>query len=203
MYIPPGKTEAEVLDAIERCVNQLAPKFVFGHYDLEDIKQHGRMKAIEMLNNRKYDESRPLENFLYTVIKTRYYNLQRDKLRRSDAPCKKCHGGEPCTPGCCDKYLAWKKRNASKANLARPVGIDGVSGEEECGAKSSPTLEQDVDISEMMRRIDLQLSVELRFLWKQLQDGVKIPQVKRELVESAVRDILGLQSQSEDEEDDE
>jgi len=203
MYIPPGKTEAEVLDAIERSVNLLAPSFVFGHYDLDDIKQHGRMKAIEMLNAGKYDESRPLENFLYTVIKSRYLNLQRDKLRRSDAPCKKCHANEPCTPGFCEKYLIWKRRNARKANLARPIEIDGVNGDDERGTKTTPTPEQDFDISEMMRRIDLQLLTELRLLWKQVQDGVKVPQAKREQVESAVRDILGLQIQSEDEEDDE
>jgi len=39
MNLPRGYTEQQVLEAIEVVVNSLAPSFVFGFYDLEDVRQ--------------------------------------------------------------------------------------------------------------------------------------------------------------------
>src|SRR5947208_703774 len=98
MHLPPNKTEAQVVEAIEKAVGMLAPSFAFGIYDVEDIRQEARIFAIEALP--RYDGVRPLENFLYSHVKNRLINLRRDKFRRADAPCKACHssytsGSEP------------------------------------------------------------------------------------------------------------
>ncbi len=189
MFIPDGKTEEDVLEAIERAVNILAPSFVFGYYDLDDIKQFGRTQAIICLGKGKYDSSRPLENFLYTHIRNQYLNLQRNKLKRSDAPCKQCHAGEFCVPGGCEKYEVWRKRNCDKANLMRPVEMD-----ESHENRLAPDLGLDIDASAMMTKIDLLLPVEFRLTWRKILDGVKVPKPKRDLVQNAVREILGMSS---------
>lgn len=190
MKIPAGKTEDEVLEAIERAASILAPTFPFGYYDIDDIKQEARLESLLLIEGGQYDPSKPLDNFIYSNMRNRLINLQRNKLKRSDSPCKPCHRGEPCCEGGCDKYAVWKKRNASKANLARPIAIC----EDRCESGLSRGLSEAVDTESLLTRIDENLSTELRLFWKQILDDVKLPKAKRDLVEAAVRKILGVDS---------
>ena len=73
--------EEQVLTAIENVVNALARNFRFGYFDTDDMKQQGRMYALEGIP--KYNpEVGPLENFLRTHIRNRFINLKRNKLTR-------------------------------------------------------------------------------------------------------------------------
>lgn len=195
MLIPPGKTEQEVLDAIERTVNILAKRFSFGYYDIDDIKQYGRMMAIDLMNGGKYDPSRPLENFIHTHVYKRYLNLRRNLLMRSDPPCKKCHSGARCVPGGCVKYERWRKRNMAKANLMRPVEMDESHDSDRSGEVD---VSDEIDSAAMMKKIDLLLPVELRLTWKQILDGVKVPKAKRDAVQLAVQEILDVSATEEE-----
>ncbi len=203
MVIPPGMTEREVLDAIEKAVGILAPSFVFGYYDVDDIKQHGRLAALKVLEKVKgdgspvYDASRPFENFIYSHVKNRYINLRRDKFRRNDPPCLECHRGEWCgfENAPCEKYHVWKTRNTAKANLMRPVNIGGTSDSPSEGEfldrpHSNPLGEQDAETAELLRRIDEELPVEFRSAWKQMQDHHPVPKEKRDVIELRIREIL-------------
>ena len=62
MKIPKGMTEREVVDQIEVVCNRIAPKYTFYGYTAEDLKQEAFIICMEALN--RYDEKRPLENFL-------------------------------------------------------------------------------------------------------------------------------------------
>ena len=62
MNIPDGMTEQEVVDQIEKVCNRIAPRYTFYGYALDDIKQEAFIICMEALN--RYDNSRPLENFL-------------------------------------------------------------------------------------------------------------------------------------------
>jgi DNA-directed RNA polymerase specialized sigma24 family protein len=194
MKIPPGKTEAEVLKAIEKAANILAPSFVFGSYDVSDIKQHCYVAAIEALDKDKYNPEMPLENFLYACIRNALVRLKRDKYRRNDPPCKRCHAGEPCQDAGharqCPKYKAWFDRNAAKANLANPISVEHVSDERERRARAESRAESDAEIAELLQRIDEQLPVELRATYLQMRAGVSVSKGKRLQVEAAVKDIL-------------
>lgn len=191
MKIPPGLTEAEVLSAIEKAVNILAPSFVFGYYDLEDIKQEGRLQAFKVLETEKYDPSRPLANFIYAHIRNRYINLLRDKLRRNDPPCQRCHEGCFCEPdGPCEQYAAWKERNCTKANLMRPLDLAHVADENERHTRIESTVVNDVEIDEIVQLIDTHLPIELRATYLQMREGVSVPKAKRQLVEDEVRNII-------------
>lgn len=185
---PPGTTEKDVLDAIEKAVTILAPSFVFGYWDLDDIKQQARMFCLQALE--RWDKVRPLENFLYTHCRNRLANLRRDKLRRNDPPCESCHAGTFCGQtegGACRRYADWLKRNNAKANLARPLDIDNVSDNKK---SHDCTTERDVEMDELLELIDEKLPMELRSYYLQMRDGLQVPKAKRQAVMDAVKEII-------------
>src|SRR5688500_13353992 len=125
--LPSNMSEAQVLEAIEKTVRLVAASFRFGYFDVDDMRQQARLFALQALD--KYDESRPLENFLYTHIKNRLINFKRDKYKRNDPPCQVCHGTIPGEStghedgALCARYRAWRKRNLSKQNIMNPLDI--------------------------------------------------------------------------------
>lgn len=70
----------EILETITRVATRLAPKYVFGHYDREDIEQEAILMGFDAL--KRYDGIRPLENFIYTHISNRLKTFKRDKYFR-------------------------------------------------------------------------------------------------------------------------
>lgn len=192
--VPPGKTEDQVLEAIENAVRLLAPSFVFGYFSLEDIQQEARMMGLEAME--RYDNVRPLENFLYRHIFNRLINFQRDNWKRNESPCDECHGGVFCSGSDgtqpCKKYRAWLRRNSDKASLMRPLDLDHAPGE---GARQEGTVEEDVVREELLRRIDEELPVELRGYYLKMKAGVSVPKSRREQVEGAIREILSWPSE--------
>ena len=76
MNIPDGMTEQEVVDQIEKVCNRIAPRNTFYGYALDDIKQEAFIICMEALN--RYDNSRPLENFLSVNLSNRLKNFVRD-----------------------------------------------------------------------------------------------------------------------------
>lgn len=184
--VPEGMTEAQVLAAIEKTAAILSPSFVFGCYDLDDIKQEARQACLLAL--AKYDPSRPLENFLYTHVRNRLINLKRNKFRRTDAPCKQCHSGEPCEDGSfCKVYERWVVRNDTKANLMRPSELAGESLDEQEGP------DEEVIRNETWRLIDERLPASMRTTYLKMRDGVSVPKSKRDEVLAEIRSILCLE----------
>lgn len=179
--------------AIEKVVSTLAPSFVFAHFTLEDIKQHGYLCAIKLLNKNTYDPKLPLENYIYTDVRCKLINLRRDHLRRNDPPCKVCHKGTPCEKANglhCKKYASWLKLNNSKANLATPVSIEHISEERESRVYGSSSVHESVEIDDIIARIDAELPIEHRATYLQMRAGVSVPKAKRIQIETLIKDIL-------------
>lgn len=76
MKIPKGMTEQEVVDQIATVCNRIAPRYTFYGYTVDDIKQESFIICLEALN--RYDEARPLENFLSVNLSNRLKNFVRD-----------------------------------------------------------------------------------------------------------------------------
>ncbi len=207
MYVPIGYTEKQVLDAIEKAVRILAPKYVFGTVEEDDLKQEGRLEAILALNKKvksedgtlvpMYDPSRPLENFIYTVVNSRLLNYKRNKFTRSDTPCKPCHQGNPCSGNGspCHKYTEWFERNRIKTNIHSPLGIDNVADEHESSTRMESSVESDAEIHEILCLIDTKLPADLRADYLRMRAQVNVPRARRQLVEAAVHEIIGTQEQ--------
>lgn len=193
LKVPPNLTEAEVLTAIDNVVNRLARSFRFGYHEVEDMKQEGRLEALRALT--RYDNKRPLENFLYIHVKNRFINFKRDKFRRNDPPCKLCHNsvqGHTQHPNgrYCDKYELWHKRNTTKQNIMNPLDISGISDEKEPHTREESTVLSGLEQAELLSLIDSKLPVELRATYLQMKDGVFVSRARRAEVEGAIKEIL-------------
>jgi DNA-directed RNA polymerase specialized sigma24 family protein len=193
VYIPPNLTEEQVLAAIERAVGVLAASFAFGCYEVEDIKQEGRVFAMQALP--KYDGVRPLENFLYSHVKNRLINLKRNKLHRSDTSCPICHRAvgrhtEHPDGRFCDKYLAWLSRNQKKASLMKPSAYDHSRDDPGLNAQVESTAESDTEPKEILALLDQKLDVEMRADYLRMRAGQPVAKGRRREVEAAVKEIL-------------
>ena len=82
MKIPKGMTEQEVIETITKVVDRQAAKFRFGYYEIEDMRQEAFIIAMDALD--RYDEKRPLENFLAVHVNNRLKNFKRDNFYRMD-----------------------------------------------------------------------------------------------------------------------
>ena len=76
MKLPKGMTDQEVVDQIEKVCNRIAPRYTFYGYTLDDIKQEAFIICMEALS--RYDNKRPLENFLSVNLSNRLKNFVRD-----------------------------------------------------------------------------------------------------------------------------
>lgn len=175
MTLPPNMNEAEVLLAIEEVVNRLAPTFTFGYYDEDDLKQEGRILAMEALP--RYDPNRgtSLKTFLHNHVKNRYINLKRDKYIR---PAPKNVGA--------DQLESWLKRNSVKRSL-----IDTLDISDDRNEPSGIETECDSLFNkEMLRIIDMELPVEYRGDYRLLLEDVKLPKSRRLKVLEVLKEIL-------------
>ena len=195
MIYPHGLTEEEVMAAMNKAVALLAQTFSFGYFDSDDIRQEAYIFGLESLP--RYDPSRPLENFLYSHMKNSLINFKRDKYHRTDPPCKICaeHGKHP-DGSICQKYLTWKKRNASKQNLMRPQDIQ-TADDSNKSMKMNQSVVDDANILECLELIDLNLDVELRSTYIRMRNGEPVPKTKRIKVEDAIKEILSGRKKAE------
>lgn len=82
MKIPRNMTEKQVMDQISAVVNRIAPKYTFQGYEVEDIKQEAFLICMDALD--RYDQKRPLENFLSVHLSNRLKNFIRDNYYVKD-----------------------------------------------------------------------------------------------------------------------
>lgn len=193
-------TEAEVLQKIDQAVRLLAHNFVFGYFDLDDIRQEARIFALDALErydpqgyNDLGEPNRKLENFLFAHIRNRLLNLLRNKYRRNDPPCNLCHQGrhaEHEDRQVCQKYKEWKVRNTAKANLARPLDLSTVADEHERNMHAESDVEDQARVREATGLIDHQLPVDLRADYLRMKSGERLTKNRRLKVEVACREIL-------------
>ena len=173
MKIPKGRTKSEVLEIINKICDRYAYKFKFGYFEPEDIRQEAFMIAMDALE--KYDESRPLENFLAVAVKNRLNNFKRDKYYRQNQV-----SGD-------DKQ---EQLNNSKKFLMDTLDINNIRDEKE----KSMRLENDfIDIianQELLEIIDEYLDVSLRSDYLRIRDGTYVPKPRRRQVIEEITQIL-------------
>ena len=134
--LPNGVSEQEFLTVLDNISKRLGHKFKFGYHSFDDMKQQAAIFALEGL--QKYDNSRPLENFLWTHVRNRLFNYKRDNYQRPDKPCLSCPLYDPhckkSTSQCedfhnkedCELYSSWSSRNNNKKNIMKPIGMEDL-----------------------------------------------------------------------------
>jgi hypothetical protein len=200
--IPDGMTEEEVIEVINNVVRRLAWKYRFGYHTVDDIKQQGWLEAWKGLD--KYDNKRPLENFLWTHVRNRLFNYKRDNYERPDLPCLDCpfkaydphcvNSNSGCTKFSdkmeCSLYASWAKRNSTKRNLMNPMELGDVVDGQEQNMKTWDNIEDILDKKELIKTIEENIPIELKPDFIRLRYDIRLPKIRKEKVLSAIHNIL-------------
>jgi hypothetical protein len=193
--LPNNVSEAEFLEVLDNISRRLGNKFKFGYHTFEDMKQQAAIFAIEGL--KRYDSSRPLENFLWTHVRNRLFNYKRDHYQRPDIPCNTCpffdkhckKSQSMCTEfsnrNDCELYDTWYIRNNAKKNIMKPVDIENTPSHSKC-----LDVEDIVDNAEVLNIIDIKMPTQYRDLYLKLRHGDKITKNDQKKVISIIQTIL-------------
>ena len=172
MKIPKNMTEEEVIETIQNVVKRVSYNFKFAFYDVEDIEQEAFIIGMEALD--RYDETRPLENFLFVHIKNRLKNFKRDNYIRY----------EPEKPWSNDV------RKVAKKSLMEPVNIDNVTDYSNDSMKHRDDFIDIVHKKEYLEFIDRNLSISLRGDYLRMLHGVHVPKPRRDEIIETIQDLL-------------
>lgn len=166
-------TSDEVIYCIEYIVNYISPRFVFYPYDLDDIKQHARMLALEAIAGfdpqSKKSTGTPEERlraFLFHHIKMRLINLQRDKRGNKE----------------------------EKKNLTQAGSIYGLDESNETYISFENDIDQ-YDISVMKAKILEELDVDLRHTYHKVLANLSVPKNDRDHLMKRIKEILGVKEE--------
>lgn len=178
-----GVKESEFLQVLENISQRLVHKFKFAYHDVNDMKQQAAIFALEGLE--KYDNNRPLENFLWTHVRNRLFNYKRNNYQRPDKPCFTCPFYDKmynCSDNQCSEYKnkeedcelysSWKKRNETKKNIIQPTYIED---EINYFTKNSNDISVIIQNKEIVDFLDQNVGYEHREYYLKLKHGIKIP----------------------------
>lgn len=176
--LPNSVSEEEFLKVLDNISKRLGHKFKFGYHEFDDMKQQAAIFALEGLE--KYDNTRPLENFLWTHVRNRLFNYKRNNYQRPDKPCFTCpfyDKAYKCSNNQCSEFkdkmecqlfAAWSNRNDAKKNIMQPTYIEHDI------QNSSSSLVESIQNQEIIKFLDENVSVEHRENYLKLKHGDKI-----------------------------
>lgn len=162
MKIPKGMTEQQTIDQIQKVCNRIAPGYVFHGYTVEDMKQEAFIICIEALN--RYDENRPLENFLSVNLSNRLKNFVRD-----------------------NHYFAGDSE--SRIKIRQPAQLEHENAIiDEDGSMS--TSYDEIELNHMTELINKHLPASMRMDYLKMINDVYITKQKKDDIVDRIIDIL-------------
>ena len=187
-------TEEQVTQTILDVAKKIAHKFKFGSFEEEDLINEAFILSVEGLE--KYDESRPLPNFLYVHIKNRLGNLKRKKYARIELPCVHCPLKAYLPPnGCsayedrllCEIFARWHHRNEAKKKLADNVCAEDYNK----NTRSKDKLDSDeaAIVKSVAEKIDRRLGPDDRKSYLMFLHNCKMPQAEKDRIVNVIRSI--------------
>jgi len=161
LYMVPNQQQINIILDV---VNKIAPKYVFGYYDVDDIKQESYIICCEALD--KYDESRPLENFLSKHLSNRLKTLIRDKYSRKNLES--------------DRHILLNQIKKGLIDLKSSL-TDDIA--EDC-------FEEDIFIRDLFEKIMDNINPSMRNDLNRLLNDVKINSSRRQALFNRIKDII-------------
>jgi DNA-directed RNA polymerase specialized sigma24 family protein len=162
MKLPKNMTEQEVVDKIDKVCNRISRKYTFYGYTVDDIRQESFIICMEALH--RYDESRPLENFLSVNLSNRLKNFVRD-----------------------NHYFAGDSEDRIK--LMQPAQLDH---ENSIIDEDNPytTSYEDIELRTMTELINEHLPADVRMDYLKMINDVYITKQKRDDIIGTILEIL-------------
>lgn len=155
-------TKKEVTEIIRKVCERSAPKYTFYGYDSKDMIQEANIICIEALE--RYDEERPLENFLASNLSNRMKNFVRDKHFVS----------------CSDE---------NRAKVYQPAQLDNDNGIQHWIDVRLNWLDQ-IDRDQIFSVVDKDLPAAMRLDYLKMQNDVYIAKSRREEIVEKIQEIL-------------
>ena len=162
MKIPANMTEQQVIDQIEKVCNRIAPKYTFYGYTADDLKQESFIICMEALH--RYDESRPLENFLSVNLSNRLKNFVRDNH---------FYAGD----------------NEERIKLMQPAQLEYENNIVEVNNPYTTSYE-DIELRDMAKLINEQMPAHIRMDYLKMINDVYITKQKKEDIIGIILEIL-------------
>ena len=169
MEIPEGLDEQYVIDTIYSIAKKISHKYVFTSYQAEDIEQEAFLIGMECLS--RYDQVRPLENFLYTHMNNRLKNFKRDNYYRHD------HG------------------NAQKVQDRKKSILEPLSFEYLYSLYDREEVVNQAHAKEMLDLIDKELPSYMRKDYLKLKSNSFLLKKRKADIIAVIRDILDSQNE--------
>ena len=160
MRVPNGMTEEEVVEQINIVCERIAPKYVFYGYTKDDIVQESFIICLEAMN--RYEEGRPLENFLSVNLSNRLKTFMRDNYFIGNS-------------------------NEQRKKLAQPAQLDH---EEKLVDNTDGESYDDLDVKDMIVALDRHIPASVRMDYLKISNDIYISKQRREEVVEIVKNIL-------------
>jgi len=161
LKIPKNMTEQQVLDQIDKVVNVIATKYAFYGFTVTDIKQEAFIICLEAID--RYDEERPLENFLSANLSNRLKNFVRDN------------------------YYSYGE--VEKGKIAHPAQLENEYSILDHQNKFAINTDS-IDYSEMQDIINKYLPSNMRFDYLKIINDSYVPKKRREEIINTVKYII-------------
>lgn len=158
MKIPKNMTKEEVIDQINIVVNRMSARYTFHGYDVEDIKQEAFIICMDALE--RYDQKRPLENFLAVHLSNRLKNFVRDNF--------------------------YVKGEEEKKRVLKPTSLS----HEDTICIEEPVYDNNIDAKSIQSIIDHKLSSEYRADYLKIINDVYVPKKRREEIIALIKELL-------------
>ena len=163
MQIPEGMTEQQVLDQIQKVCDRISPKYTFYGYTVDDIKQESFIICLEAL--KRYDQKRPLENFLSVNLSNRLKNFVRD-----------------------NHFIG--NDNESRQKVVQPAQLDHENSIVDQENKFSNSYDK-LQTKDMAQKIDKFMPADMRLDYLKMINDVYVTKQRREEILSIINNILG------------
>lgn len=158
MKIPRNMTEQQVIDQINIVVNRISARYTFHGYEVEDIKQEAFIICMDALD--RYDQKRPLENFLAVHLSNRLKNFVRDNF--------------------------YVKGEEEKKKVLKPSSLSN----EDLILTEEPLYDNNIDAKNIQNIIDHKLSSEYRADYLKIINDVYVPKKRREEIVAIIKELL-------------
>lgn len=175
----------EILKIIEKIANRLAPKYTFGYYDLDDIKQEIFLLAVDGIE--QYDPDRgkgTLASFLFMFVNSRIKHLKRDKYFRIEYECAACKNTDPHCTKCIKRH--WKM--SRKKQLLETQDIYAISDDSSI-VQHFDYLKELAD-KEILDYVDNNIPVSMRDDYLKMKENIYVHKQKRAKIEEFITELV-------------
>lgn len=158
MKIPKNMSEQDVMKKIILVVDRIAPKYTFNGYEVDDIKQEAYIICMDAME--RYDENRPLENFLAVNLSNRLKNFVRDNY--------------------------FTKNDQEKKKVLNPSQLSY----DDCLETDDINLDSAIDMNHLAKLIDKFLPSKCRSDYLKIVNDVYVPKKRKSEIISIIKNIM-------------